>query len=56
VTVSIGVATANVHDMTAEDLIKRADVGLYRAKESGRNRVVAAAETMQSEQQLSTTI
>jgi two-component system cell cycle response regulator len=56
VTVSIGVATANVHDMTAEDLIKRADVGLYRAKERGRNRVVAAAETMQSEQQLSTTI
>jgi diguanylate cyclase (GGDEF)-like protein len=40
--VSIGVATL-ASDEEAEPLLKRADEALYRAKESGRNRVMAAA-------------
>ncbi|MTW20377.1 GGDEF domain-containing protein [Allochromatium palmeri] len=40
--VSIGVA-ALTPDEDIEQLLKRADDGLYRAKESGRNRVMAAA-------------
>ena len=38
VTVSVGVAMAGLGD-TAEDLAKRADDALYKAKENGRNRV-----------------
>lgn len=46
-TVSIGVATLELAqdqaiDASAQQLIARADAALYRAKESGRNRVVAA--------------
>lgn len=41
VTVSIG-CTANNGDCTLEETIKFADEALYRAKESGRNRVVFA--------------
>ena len=43
VTVSIGVAEAHAQAETAEQVIRRADAALYRAKEAGRNRVVAAA-------------
>jgi two-component system cell cycle response regulator len=43
VTVSVGVATTLSPDDTAEALLKRADLALYRAKKEGRNRVVAAA-------------
>ncbi|WP_029030226.1 PleD family two-component system response regulator [Salinarimonas rosea] len=43
VTVSIGVAARNLDDRSPADILKRADVALYRAKEEGRNRVVAAA-------------
>lgn len=40
-TVSIGVATLAAGDATFEDILRRADLALYRAKESGRNQVVA---------------
>jgi two-component system cell cycle response regulator len=43
VTVSIGVAARQVGDTSGADLLKRADLALYRAKDEGRNRVVAAA-------------
>jgi diguanylate cyclase (GGDEF)-like protein/PAS domain S-box-containing protein len=39
ITVSIGVATYNKNTATLEDLLKAADVGLYAAKEAGRNQV-----------------
>lgn len=38
-TISVGVASA-VGEITADALIQRADDALYRAKESGRNRVI----------------
>ncbi|MHB8946502.1 MAG: GGDEF domain-containing protein [Bacillota bacterium] len=41
-TVSIGAATFPDDGATAEDLVHAADERLYRAKESGRNRVVGA--------------
>jgi two-component system, cell cycle response regulator len=43
VTVSIGVASRLPGDTLASAVLKRADVALYRAKELGRNQVVAAA-------------
>lgn len=42
-TVSIGVALAPAHGATAGALIHAADEALYRAKQDGRNRVVAAS-------------
>lgn len=42
VTVSIGVAEAHAHLEGVEQVIRRADAALYRAKEAGRNQVVAA--------------
>ncbi len=41
-TVSIGVASFNHADDTAETLLKRADEALYKAKNSGRNKVLLA--------------
>ena len=43
VTVSIGVAVAEAGVDTADRLLKRADEALYKAKQTGRNRVMAAA-------------
>ena len=43
VTVSVGVAEAQVQSESPEGVIRRADAALYRAKHAGRNRVVAAA-------------
>jgi len=42
VTVSIGVASRKAGDASSADIVKRADDALYRAKASGRNRVIAA--------------
>ena len=41
VTISVGVATYPLHGKTTEELVEFADKGLYRAKESGRNKVGA---------------
>ena len=41
VTISIGVAELTPDVATYDDLIKRADARLYKAKQTGRNRVVA---------------
>jgi two-component system, cell cycle response regulator len=43
VTASVGLATMENRDDTAEALFKRADLALYAAKRDGRNRVVADA-------------
>lgn len=43
VTVSFGVACAHPKSCSLEDLFASGDAALYRAKESGRNRVCAAA-------------
>ena len=43
VTISIGLAVVQPHEDT-RDALARADQALYRAKEGGRDRVVAAAE------------
>jgi len=42
VTISIGVASAE-KGLTCEELVKRADEALYKAKETGRNKVVVYA-------------
>ena len=39
ITVSIGVAMALGEDKNEEEALRRADVALYQAKESGRNTV-----------------
>lgn len=43
VTVSIGVASRRAGDASAAEMMKRADDALYRAKESGRNKVIVAS-------------
>jgi two-component system, cell cycle response regulator len=43
ITISIGIASSESSDEKAEDLLRRADQALYRAKNGGRNRVVADA-------------
>lgn len=40
-TVSIGVAEAGPEDKTFEDVLRRADRLMYKAKEAGRNRIMA---------------
>src|ERR1700726_596703 len=43
VTISIGLSTLELKGEPVADVLKRADTALYRAKNEGRNRVVAAA-------------
>ncbi len=40
ITVSVGVAESSTLDGSAADVLRRADMALYNAKETGRNRVV----------------
>jgi two-component system cell cycle response regulator len=44
VTASLGIASTDLGIESGDDLVKRADEALYRAKREGRNRVVRAAE------------
>lgn len=44
VTVSVGVASLNLHGRSLNELVASADGGLYRAKHGGRNRVEIAGE------------
>jgi diguanylate cyclase (GGDEF)-like protein len=37
VTTSVGIAVSPVHGTNVQDLLKRADLAMYAAKESGRN-------------------
>ena len=50
VTASLGVATipAGVDDLSASDLLKMADIALYGAKKSGRNRVMQHSRVFQT--------
>ncbi|MBQ6516823.1 diguanylate cyclase [bacterium] len=41
VTISLGISSYNGDEETAQDIIKRADNALYKAKENGRNQVVS---------------
>lgn len=43
ITISLGVATIQGPEDTAEAILKRADEALYKAKRDGRNRVMLAA-------------
>jgi two-component system, cell cycle response regulator len=43
ITISVGVAALQGIDDKVEDILKRADQALYRAKREGRNRVIQAA-------------
>ena len=47
VTPSIGIALIPDHGDTPADLLKRADIALYRAKDSGRNCIQLFRQTMQ---------
>lgn len=44
VTVSIGIAVMNATDASADASLSRGDMALYRAKESGRNRIEIAGD------------
>ncbi len=51
VTPSIGIALIPDHGSTPTDLLKRADIALYRAKDSGRNTTQMYHNTMQKGRQ-----
>jgi len=44
--VSIGIATADGHEADAREVIRKADIALYEAKTTGRNRAVVFEESM----------
>jgi diguanylate cyclase (GGDEF)-like protein len=46
ITVSLGISELLPDDRGIEDLLKRADAALYRAKGAGRNRVELQLEAM----------
>ncbi|MBO0730041.1 MAG: EAL domain-containing protein, partial [Acidimicrobiaceae bacterium] len=46
VTASVGVALSGPSTVDPEELVHRADLAMYRAKESGRNRVAAYDQTL----------
>jgi predicted signal transduction protein with EAL and GGDEF domain len=48
VTVSVGIATTTEPETRAEDLLRRADLAMYRAKDNGRNRVEYYAEELEA--------
>ena len=48
VTVSVGIATTIDPQTRAEDLLRRADLAMYRAKDNGRNRVEYYAEELEA--------
>jgi two-component system cell cycle response regulator len=43
ITISVGIASFDSPSDTLDELLKRADLALYRAKREGRNRVIADA-------------
>lgn len=45
ITLSLGVAMFPEHGLTAEAVVQAADAALYRAKQSGRDRVVCASDS-----------
>jgi diguanylate cyclase (GGDEF)-like protein len=45
ITVSVGIATASVETMDADEVLREADLALYTAKQGGRNRVCHAVDT-----------
>lgn len=47
VTVSVGIATTTDPNTRSEDLLRRADLAMYRAKDNGRNRVEYYAEELE---------
>ena len=46
---SIGIAMRDKHDDTVDDLLKRADLAMYRAKAAGRNALEVFAPAMQTQ-------
>ncbi len=44
ITISIGIATLNQESDDFQELFRRADLGLYKAKQTGRNRVVSVQD------------
>ena len=52
VTASVGIAVAPTHGVTADALMRHADIALYQAKEQGRDRSVHFCEKMAQEVEL----
>jgi len=46
ITVSIGISTFPEHGKDIDSLLKNADIAVYKAKETGRNRIVFYSEPM----------